>query len=144
MKRLLLLVLAVLALACPVHAQTVTLVSPTSAQITTTEPPAITSFRLMLYPVGVLPTAGAPVVEMEVPATGSVAGTVAGQQVYLVTLAPLLQMVGPPQRTTPFILWVSAKNGSGTTPAIAAPASLTVNATTLPAPNPLVSVGLVP
>lgn len=143
MKRLLLL-LAVLAFACPVHAQTVTLVAPTSAQITTLEPPAITSFRLMLYPVGVLPTSGAPVVEMEAPATGAVPGLVAGQQVYLVALAQLLTMVAPPFRTVPYILWVSAKNATTSTPAIAAPNALTVNAPIAPAPNPLVSVGLVP
>jgi hypothetical protein len=135
-------VLVALALVCLpalAEAQAVVLISPTSAQVTTNEPPAIVSFHLTLQLVGDAPTA-VPVAQADLLASA----TRVSPGVYSLPLAALLSNVSPPQRALPLMLWVTGVNATSATAPMVATQPLIVNA---PPPvlvlNPLISVILV-
>jgi hypothetical protein len=121
LRRLVLAALVVFSIATVAQAQAV-LVSPTSVRVTTNEPPLITTFHLALYPVGSIPSATTLTAAVDVVAPApSPAGT------YLISLSTLLTAIGPPFRSTPLTLFVSATNAAGTSTPIAAGGSLQVN-----------------
>lgn len=133
-RSLVLAALVVLSFASFASAQAV-LVSPTSVRVTTNEPPPVTGFHLALYPVGSIPSATTLTAAVDVIApTPNPAGT------YLISLASLLAAVGPPARSTPQTLYVTAVNAGLSSAALVATGSLQVNPL-LVAPNtPLTAV----
>lgn len=137
---LLIAVALILALPARGHAQVI-LVSPTAVRITVSEPPPIATFHLALYTdLSATPPAAtlAPAAQVDL-----VAPAPTSPGVYLLPLAALLSQVGPPQRSLPLLLWVTAVNASGSKAPLAASGTLTINAPLLP-PNTPLSVVLVP